>query len=88
MCSAEGALQPLWLAKIFYPEIFTDINLEEEVKKFYLKFYRYELSDEELKEILNPKFSPRSAKRGANKFSPRRFCVFINLSPFGYNPPF
>lgn len=53
--SAEGALQPLWLAKIFYPEIFTELNLEDEVKKFYLKFYRYELSDEELKEILNPK---------------------------------
>ena len=53
--SAEGALQPLWLAKIFYPEIFSELNLEEEVKKFYLKFYRYELSDEEVKEILNLK---------------------------------
>ena len=53
--SAEGALQPLWLAKIFYPEIFTELNLEDEVKKFYLKFYRYELSDEEVKETLNPK---------------------------------
>ena len=52
--SAEGALQPLWLAKIFYPEIFTELNLEDEVKKFYLKFYRYKLSDEETKEILNP----------------------------------
>ena len=38
--SAEGALQPLWLAQIFYPEIFTELNLEDEVKKFYLKFYR------------------------------------------------
>lgn len=55
MRSAEGALQPFWLAKIFYPEIFTELNLEDEVKKFYLKFYRHELSDEELKEILNPK---------------------------------
>ena len=53
--SAEGALQPLWLAKTFYPQIFEDVNLEEEVRKFYLKFYRYELSDEEVKEILNPK---------------------------------
>lgn len=53
--SAEGALQPLWLAKTFYPQIFADVNLEEEVKKFYLKFYRYELSDEEVKQILNPK---------------------------------
>ncbi len=53
--SAEGALQPLWLAKIFYPDIFSDLNLEEEVKKFYLKFYRYELSDEEVEQILNPK---------------------------------
>ena len=53
--SAEGALQPLWLAKTFYPQIFADVNLEEEVKKFYLKFYRYELSDEEVKQILNPR---------------------------------
>ena len=53
--SAEGALQPLWLAKIFYPDIFSELNLEKEVKKFYLKFYRYELSDEEVKQILNPK---------------------------------
>ena len=53
--SAKGALQPLWLAKILYPDIFSDLNLEEEVKKFYLKFYRYELSDKEVKEILNPK---------------------------------
>ena len=53
--SAEGALQPLWLAKIFYPKVFSELNLEKEVKKFYLKFYRYELSDEEVKEILNPK---------------------------------
>ena len=53
--SAEGALQPLWLAKIFYPDIFSELNLEEEVKKFYLKFYRYELSDEEVKQILNPR---------------------------------
>ncbi len=53
--SAEGALQPLWLAKTFYPQIFADVNLKEEVKKFYLKFYRYELSDEEVKQILNPR---------------------------------
>jgi hypothetical protein len=52
--SAEGSLQPLWLAKIFYPEIFTELNLEAEVKKFFLKFYQYELSNEETKEIPNP----------------------------------
>ena len=52
--SAEGALYPLWLAKVLYPENFTELNLEDEVKKFYLKFYRYELSDEELRGILNP----------------------------------
>ena len=44
----------MWLAKVLYPENFTELNLEDEVKKFYLKFYRYELSDEELKGILNP----------------------------------
>lgn len=50
--SAEGALQPLWLGKMFYPERFKDISLEREVKRFYISFYHYDLSDDEVKMIL------------------------------------
>ena len=52
--SAEGALYPLWLAKTFYPEQFSDLNLEQKTKEFYERFYNYKLSDSELKEILHP----------------------------------
>ncbi len=50
--SAEGALQPLWLGKMVYPERFADISLEQEVKRFYKTFYHYEASDDEVKMIL------------------------------------
>ncbi|WP_149719242.1 ABC transporter substrate-binding protein [Campylobacter concisus] len=53
--SAEGALYPLWLAKTFYPEQFSDLNLEQKTREFYERFYNYKLSDGELKEILHPK---------------------------------
>lgn len=52
--SAEGALQPLWLAKVLYPELFMDLNLEQKVREFYEKFYHYKLSDDEIKSILYP----------------------------------
>lgn len=50
--SAEGALQPLWLGKMFYPERFADLSLEKEVKYFYKEFYHYDVSDDEVKMIL------------------------------------
>ena len=50
--SAEGALQPLWLGKMLYPERFGDLSLEKEVKYFYKEFYHYDVSDDEVKMIL------------------------------------
>lgn len=52
--SAEGALQPLWLAKTLYPNEFKDLNVEQKTKEFYKKFYDYALDDEELQGILHP----------------------------------
>ena len=52
--SAETALCPLWLAKVLYPELFKDINIEQKTREFYKRFYNYELNDSELKEILYP----------------------------------
>lgn len=49
---AEGALQILWAAKTLHPEIFGDINLLDETKKFYKKFFNFELSDEQFELIL------------------------------------
>ena len=50
---AEGALQILWAAKILHPEIFKDIDIVAETKKFYKEFLHYELSDDEVNYILN-----------------------------------
>ena len=50
---AEGALQILWAAKTLHPEIFKDIDIAAETKKFYKEFLHYELSDDEVNYILN-----------------------------------
>lgn len=50
---AEGALQILWAAKTLHPELFKDINIEAETKKFYKEFLHYDLSDKEVGYILN-----------------------------------
>ncbi|WP_103641941.1 ABC transporter substrate-binding protein [Campylobacter concisus] len=50
---AEGALQILWTAKILHPDLFKDINIKAETKKFYKEFLHYDLSDKEVGYILN-----------------------------------
>lgn len=52
--SSDGVLQPLWAGKIFHPELFGDINIENEVKNFYKTYYKYEINNEELKDIMYP----------------------------------
>lgn len=50
---AESPLMMMWMAKVQQPEIFKDLNLEEEIKDFYKKFYDFELSQTDLNKILN-----------------------------------
>lgn len=40
-----------WLSNLVYPEVF-DYDIKEEVKEFYELFYHYDLSDDELNELL------------------------------------
>ena len=51
---SEGGLQVLWLAKTLYPELFADLDMRTKVREFYAKFYKYNLSEDELTEILYP----------------------------------
>lgn len=51
--STEEAMQILWAAVTVYPEYFKDIDIEEETKNFYDTFFGYQLSDEEVNQILN-----------------------------------
>ena len=49
---AEGALQILWAAKTLHPELFKDVDIAAETKKFYKEFLHYDLSDKEVGYIL------------------------------------
>lgn len=51
--SAEEALQILWAAQKFNPEVFKDLNMIEKTRDFYKRFLSYDLSEEDAKRILN-----------------------------------
>ena len=53
--TAEEALQFLWLAKLLYPDRMRDIDMPEETRQFYERFFGYRLSDDEIAEFLNPR---------------------------------
>ncbi len=66
--TAEAAvLHPLWLAKTAYPERFRDIDMLQEVKKFYREIVSFNLSDTQAKAILDGsyrlKLGPAQRKR-------------------------
>ncbi|MDR1051586.1 MAG: ABC transporter substrate-binding protein [Deltaproteobacteria bacterium] len=52
--SAEGAMMPLWLGTILYPELFAEVDMEGVVTEFYKNFYARELPAAELRAILAP----------------------------------
>jgi iron complex transport system substrate-binding protein len=51
--SPESPLGFLWLAKTLYPDTFADVDLKSEMKTFFKKFYRYDLSDQDAEMILS-----------------------------------
>jgi iron complex transport system substrate-binding protein len=42
--SAEAAIQPLWAATTFHPDLFPDLDIRQVVKDFFKQFYAYDLS--------------------------------------------
>ena len=50
----ESFLAPIWMAQIFYPDRFENIDIKQEIKSFYNKYYELDISDEEIEQILNP----------------------------------
>ena len=50
--SADEALQVLWAAKTLHPELFAEIDLIAEVKRFHRLFYRFELTDADVRRML------------------------------------
>jgi iron complex transport system substrate-binding protein len=53
--SAEGALQPLWLVKTLHPEVTKELDIKQKLKEFYKNYYYYDVTDEDIEAILNPK---------------------------------
>ncbi|WP_245526235.1 ABC transporter substrate-binding protein [Methanohalophilus mahii] len=43
-----------WTAKVLYPQEFSDLDLRGNVKEFYSEFYHYELSEDEIDDLLDP----------------------------------
>jgi iron complex transport system substrate-binding protein len=54
VCNADSPLTLLWMAKQNHPDLFADINMDEEIKSYYRRFYHLELSDEDLNQIYHP----------------------------------
>ena len=50
--TVEKPLYMLWIASKLQPEIFSDLDLEQEVRDFYQTYLNYELSDEEYQKIM------------------------------------
>ena len=44
----------LWMAKAMYPDLFADIDLEQQVKDYYQEIYGVELSDEDVAAMFTP----------------------------------
>lgn len=52
--SSDTPLSLLWLSKNIQPELFKDIDMDQEIKDYYKNNYNVELSDEDLDTIYNP----------------------------------
>ena len=44
----------LWMSKNNHPELFEDIDMTEELKSYYKRFYNVELTEENIEKIFNP----------------------------------
>ena len=56
--ASEVPLVMKWMAKTAHPDLFKDMDIAKEMKDFYKRFYGLEITDEDVKQILNP---PREA---------------------------
>ena len=59
--SSDSPLTLLWLVKQVHPDLFKDIDLEQEIRDYYTRFYNLELTDEDIVTMMNP---PREAADG------------------------
>ncbi len=64
--SSDSPLMLLWMAKQNHPDLFNDIDFNDTMKDFYKTFYNFELTDDDIDQIVNP---VREASAGIKKFT-------------------
>jgi iron complex transport system substrate-binding protein len=57
--SESAVLYTLWLACTAYPDLFSDISLPVEVKRFYRDIFHFDLTDDQVNNILAGEFKSR-----------------------------
>lgn len=60
----QGILLVEWMAKLFHPDKFQDLDMQKELKGFYSKFFNYNLTDDEANRILNHQLPVGAEKYG------------------------
>lgn len=50
----DAPLALLWMAKMQHPELFEDVDMDQEIRDHYRAFYNLELTDEDLETLYNP----------------------------------
>ncbi len=51
--SLDGPLMLKWMAQKNYPDLF-DYHMEEEIREYFREYHYYDLTDQEIRDILNP----------------------------------
>ena len=52
--SSDAPLSLMWMASTMYPEVYSEIDLDQEIRDYYEKYYGIEVTDEELLNIYFP----------------------------------
>lgn len=58
----ETPLMMMWLATLIQPDIFSDIDMEQEVKDYFSTYFQYTLTDEDMAQIMSDAANADSVK--------------------------
>ncbi len=61
--ASDTPLAMQWLATKNQPELFKDMDMTQEIKTYYKRFYNYDLNDEEVQQIFNPSSDASGLKK-------------------------
>lgn len=61
--ASDTPLAMQWLATKNHPELFKDLDMTQELKKYYKRFYNYDLTEDEVQQIFNPSSEASGLKK-------------------------